>query len=229
MNNNNSLIGQITNKLQPVLEEIDQQQFQQNASQTITQENTDTNIKFLILFAFVLAGIGIAIYLLNENQPDQKQQNSSNQRRNDDVERTPRQETREMQEMTYNIILFLAVDAEDTEGIIDSLRRGQKMTPEAVNILSRTSIIQALWQGSEDQFHKTGINECFEYNSSQEPNQYDVYLIKIEIDECEREFEQDVPQTSRGRGFKRLLNKPHTITVSKRSPKESINNPNLYR
>jgi hypothetical protein len=219
-------------KLLPNPNKIEEQQkFRYNIRQTIKKENSDMNIKFLALLAFVLTGIGIAIYLLNKNQPDREQGNLSNKKENHkDVKPNQRQGETKRKRRTSKVILFLAVEVEYNEGIIDDLKRSKKMTQEAVEALSRTVTIQALWQGNEDEFNSMEINKYFEYDSSKEQNKYDVYLIKIELDEPEPEFERDIPKTSRGRGFKRLLTKYNKVVeVSERLPKQSINNPNLYR
>jgi len=133
-----------------------------------------------------------------------------------------------------NYTLLIALDAERTEGIIPDLRSHKKLTQEAVSALSRTANIEAIWQGTKDDFDEYGINQCFEYFSQQkdkyEKDKYDVYLLKIKLNEPEKEFNQTMPSTSRQRAFKRLLKKDRSVEVSPRLPRESIeNNPHLYR
>ena len=124
---------------------------------------------------------------------------------------------------------MLALNAERTENIIQNLRYSEILTQEAVSVLSRTANIEALWQGTKDDFNKNGIEKCFKYPPKQK-DKYDVYLLKIELNECEKEFDQTMPSTSRQRAFKKLLNKEYSFTVSPRLPRESIgDNPYLYR
>lgn len=151
----------------------------------------------------------------------------SNSKNKDD----PQQKSGTKGQHQENYIVFLALNAERTEDIIQDLRDSEKLTQEAVSALSRTANIEALWQGTEEDYSDTyQINKCFEYPPQQKDN-YDVYLLEIELNEPEKEFKQTMPSTSRQRAFKRLLNKEHSIKVSpRRLPRESIgNNPYLYR
>lgn len=125
--------------------------------------------------------------------------------------------------------LFLAIDAERTAEIINEVIEQGKLTQNSVNVLSRTANIEGLWQGTESEFHKKQIDKCFKYPPNEE-NEYDLYLLKITLNELEPEFYGHNPPTSRSRAFRRLLKKEHSVQISPRLPRESIeNNPHLYR
>lgn len=126
--------------------------------------------------------------------------------------------------------LFLAIDAERTAEIINEVKKQEKLTQDSVNILSRTANIEALWQGTESEFNEKEIAPCFHDDPPNEENEYDLYLLKIRLNKPEPEFDRSKPSTSRSRAFRRLLNKEHSVQVSRRLPRESIgNNPHLYR
>jgi hypothetical protein len=173
--------------------------------------------KLILIIAFVLMSIGLVLWILLEKE----------EKPNKELERE-----RVPQASQEKTILLLILDAEGSKQIIPNLLSEGKITSEMVHILSSTSIIMALWQGTQEEFTKKELNKSFDCSPNSEVSEYDVYVVEIELAKREIEFERNANAMSRYNAFKRLANKPdsHKITkVSQRLPKEAYNNPHLYR
>jgi hypothetical protein len=157
----------------------------------------------------------------SSNQDGVKSNNSCDEHDRNSDESIPSKEA--------EFYLFLAIDAERTAEIINEVKKQEKLTQDSVNVLSRTANIEGLWQGTKSEFEEKQIDQYFDY-SSNEKDEYDLYLLKIKLNEPEPEFDRSKPATSRSRAFRRLLKKEHSVQISPRLPRESIeNNPHLYR
>lgn len=200
-------IGMVPN-VKTKIEELDQKTFKEIISKSIMDGN---QVKFLLLIAFVLAAIGIAIYQLNQNESSE-------------TENPPPPNG------SSKTVLFFALYADDAEEyqVIDDLE-SNSISPNVVNFMSRTSNIKTLWQGTEKKYESTKIKECENYPSAPQKDQDDIYLVKMILDKREPEFEEDSPATSWRRAFRRIADNKNfeTIKVLGRKPKEAVNNPNL--
>ncbi|WP_071515576.1 hypothetical protein [Geitlerinema sp. PCC 9228] len=183
------------------------------------------DIKLILIIAFVLMSIGLVLWILKL----EKEKKSNDKR---EIKTFPLEIERVPQGSQEKTIFLLILDAEGSKKIIPNLRSEGKITSEMVHILSSTSIIMALWQGTQEEFTKKELNKSFDCSPNSEVSEYDVYVVEIELAKREIEFERNANAMSRYNAFKRLANKPdsHKITkVSQRLPKEAYNNPHLYR
>ncbi len=195
--------------------------------QSIVKDTKDRiekmDIKLIVIIAFVLMSIGIVLWILKSEKEEK-----SNKKR----EIKPSPSGKLPQAYQEKTILLLVLDAEGSKEIIPKLYCEGKITSKMVPILSSTSIIMALWQGTQEEFTKKELNKSFDCSPNSEVSEYDVYVVEIELAKREIEFERNANAMSRYNAFKRLANKPDSykiIKVSQRLPKEAYDNPHLYR
>lgn len=183
------------------------------------------NIKYILLIAFVLTGVGVGLYLLDQNKKKSKRNRTS--RPQPDYDRTSLPEpTRQLQPN----ILILVINAENNETIIETLKRESKVTSE--NWENLYNSMEALWMGEKSEFNGTGLERNFLPNENSEPSEseYDVYFIKIELKENIQGFEKNRNSLERFDAFEALSKKEHkVIKISPRLSIRSTENSYLYR
>lgn len=202
--------------LEKKVEELKEDSFK-NIITDVNKEIMNSQTKLLLLIAFALASIGIAIYLLNQKQ------NSATGRGN-----TDREDSYSSLPKTSKIIVFFALDAdraEETKILADL--ENKRISQNVIHFMSQTTDIKTLWQGKEEDYNSK-LKECWDCPSIKEKDQYDIYLVKIELESTEPEFQEGSPAASWRRAFKRISDNHNIkIEVSKRKPKEAVNNPHL--
>ena len=198
--------------------------FQQNEIIINIVEMKKMKINDVLLIAFVLTGVGVGLYLL-----DQKERNRRN--------RTPRREQNYNnpnhpavpdRQLRQKNILILVIDAENNERRIDTLKREGKVTSEIWENIYNS--MEALWMGEEREFNGTGLERIVSYNETSEPSEYDVYFVQIELQEYIQGFEKNRNYLERFDAFEALSKKEHeVIDISPRLSIQSTNHRILYR
>lgn len=182
--------------------------FQERVKKLMSRLQRDMELKTIFLIAFVLTGIGLVIYLMN-----QKEQQDS---REPIISRSP---TSSSPVSTH--VLLLVIDADSGQELVQSLRSSRKITSETVSSLSSISLIQGLWQGSQSNYHSIlKAKDCFSRaeKPKSEYSEYDIYLIEVTLAEPQPEFQKGSNSMSWCDAFKRLSQQPnkHDVKVSNR-------------
>ncbi|MEA5421494.1 hypothetical protein VB712_19910 [Spirulina sp. CCNP1310] len=201
--------------------------------------NTDTkmpeddmnNINGIVLIAFILAAVGVAIYILNSKKNDEE---SDRNFFSEQASISPPPKTYgQYEHLAAKTIVFLAVNADraEEEEIIGDLKH-YGVSQKFVDFTKRTSCIKTLWQGPSNQYTQQKIKNCFDERQKATTNESnDIYLIEIELDSSRPEFEDGNLSARWYRGFRAIAEgvdvKIKNIQVSKRMRKEAVNNPSL--
>ena len=154
-------------------------------------------------------------------------ENILNQDENNNIpEQEPKEQTK------YK--LLLRMKAKGYEDTIEKLRKKEKVTPEIWKDVYQAT--EVLWLGTKQDFeeHSTNLDEIFQRNETDQPSEYpeyDIYFVKITLDEPHSGFERNVTSLERADAFEALSKSNHEVEVSKRLPFESTDNqpPSLYR
>ncbi len=182
------------------------------------------NIKYIILIAFIFAGVGVALYLSDQNHKKSKRDRTSTPQR-DYSSTYPSLSPRQSPQKN---ILILVINAKNNEGLIQSLN-SEKPVPSTIleNIYRSTKV---LWIGNQEDFDDSGLNHPFSQAETSQPFDYDVYFVKIELDKYVRGFKENADALERADAFERLTQTKHEVKeTSKRLSIESAHNPHLYR
>lgn len=121
-------------------------------------------------------------------------------------------------------ILTFVVSVKETE-LVDTLKSEGCLTPQTAEKLFQSK--QWVLYDTEESW-KRKCQELFE-NPSQEQDEYDVYYIKITLDEPNQDFSRDSNMLKMYDAFKELGQKKPNVEISKRQPKESYENKGFYR
>lgn len=170
-------------------------------------QNID-DIKFIIIVAFIVVGIGYALYLLKQQEQEKRQV-----RNNQSSSPQPHRLTKE----SNSWILVLVIN-EEKEDILHLLKNNHKFTPNDCKELY--SATQSLWMGSEVDFSDK-LEKWFyskNYVPDNERSEYDVYLVQIHLKEPDPGFEPNVTSIERLDAFLRLPENSVGVKVSLRLP-----------
>ncbi len=121
-------------------------------------------------------------------------------------------------------ILTIVVSVKETE-LVDTLKSEGCLTPQTVEKLFQSK--QWVLYDTEENWKKE-CQKLFEH-PSQEQDEYDVYYIKIGLDESNQNFSQTSNMLKMYDAFKKLGEKKPDVQVSERQPKESYENKGFYR
>ena len=194
-----------------------------NFKASLKEIKSEMNIKYILLVAFVLTGVGVGLYLLDNNQKKSKGDRTS-RTQPDHNRRSQPESTRQLQPN----ILILVINAENNERIIDTLKRENKVTSE--NWENLYNSMEALWMGEKRELNETGLNSNLSASETSERSEYDVYFINIELQQYDQGFDQNRNSLERLDAFERLTQTTHTVKkISQRLSIQSTENSYLYR
>jgi hypothetical protein len=179
------------------------------------------NMKFVILIALVLTGVGYVLYLLR--QQSEKEEHSF--RNTQSVSTLSPHQDKAYQRWT--LVLLLNVGQEE---VIEFLRTNNRVMPSEGETLYRAT--QALWMGSESDFLKSELTSRFSDTGEEqerEKSEYDVHFVKIELHELDLGFYQNASQIDRLDAFRRLPENSGKAEVSSRLPSKAYENTGVYR
>lgn len=157
-----------------------------------------TNVKFILLIAFVLTCVGFIIYY-SRPQSSQKEQKQIG-----GATALGQQYALSPDRTTW--ILVLIINAEK-ENILQSLKRNRRVMLNEGEILYRAT--QALWVGSKTELFKSRLGNGFSNNPSMqesEKSEYDVCFVQIEIYKPDPGFAPNANQLDRIDAFRNLPN-----------------------
>ncbi len=214
---NNRLMRILSQFTKIPLEQIKEEDFKENVSEA--KKETMGKIELVVLISFVLTAIGITVYFLKKNKNNQKVRQPSHY----PAGSTPYSQPAE------KYILFLVLDAEGSETVVEQIRDSARIELAHPRTLSSSSILQGMWYGKQSDFVKTGLGNIG-HNSSQRPqSEYDVYSIQIEMDRYYPGFDSGSSSIDRLEAFERMVGdkRYQVVSVSQRLSEYSTNY--LYR
>ena len=175
------------------------------------------NIKTIVFVAFILTGVGLLLYILN-------QKNGSSNIRYSIQKNTYSSNVKNVRE---KYILTLLIKSDRYQDLIYSLKENSYLKPD--DSLKLYGATQGLWIGAKNQFNETQIKqELINSNPVTATSEYDVNFVTIELDEDDSRFYPDVNQMDRRDAFIELANKSPRITVSPRLSCKAYENTEFY-
>jgi hypothetical protein len=186
------------------------------------------DIKLFLLVAFVLTGIGFMLSKsksISLSRTAQKRENTFGTR---SYSSTP-QPISDHQVAKKNI-LFLVLKTYKVKNVIGKLKQSG-ITNDIIDEVFSIPAIESLWQGTEDEFRQTRLEQYFAQPEALNQSEYDVYLVKIELDnKSYEEFKEGSSSMSRYKAFRQLIGtSSQKITVSKRISGTDYDTSVLYR
>lgn len=176
------------------------------------------DMKFLLLFGFLITAVGYAFYLLNQ-QSTQKE-DSLKQRQSSLVPLPHSSQAKE------SLVLVLVINA-GREDILQTLKTNSRITTNQSDSLYRAT--QALWIGSKGDFNSEFESWFYsKHAASDVESEYDVYFVQIELHQDDSGFKRDVSQLDRIDAFHRLPDNSGKVEVSDRLPSKAYENKLLY-
>lgn len=176
------------------------------------------DLRFIILIAFVVTGVGYALYLLN-------QQSTEEEARTRNCKSPPDRLPHSYQEReSWNLVLVINAGREN---ILQPLKTNGRITNEVSESLYRAT--QALWMGAQSDFSQfsrwfSGDRAVPEANQSE----YDVYLVQIELDSPNPGFKPNANQIDRHDAFRSLHKNSGRAIVSPRISSKAYENASFY-
>lgn len=184
------------------------------------------DIKLVLIVALVLTGIAF-IRSRTKSKPGSQQRTL----RQDSLSGTPRSFSTPRSTSDFSAkknILFLVLKNYKVKDVIGKLKQGD-ITDGIIDEVFSIPAIEALWQGTEDEFPQT-LEQCFSKPEASNQSEYDVYLVKIELDKPYEEFKKGSSSMSRYKAFRQLIGtSSQKITVSKRISGTDYDTSVLYR
>ncbi|MUG99669.1 hypothetical protein F7734_48280 [Scytonema sp. UIC 10036] len=116
------------------------------------------------------------------------------------------------------------------ENILQSLKASGQVTTDDSQALHRAT--QALWIGSQADFSHSQLRSWFESDRvvpEIEQSEYDIFLVKIEMEKLDPGFQPNVPSIDRLDAFRRLAENPHEVKVSSRLSSQAYENMGFYK
>lgn len=182
------------------------------------------SIKYILLIAFIFTGVGVILYLLDQNQKKSKRDRTSRPQ----GDYSPISPSVRRRALPQKNILILVINADNNERIIDTLKTEGKVTSDIWENLYNS--MEALWMGKLGEFDETGLNSNLFAPESSEFSEYDVYFVKIELKEDIQGFDHNRNSLERFDAFEKLTQTEHTVTnISQRLSIRSTENSYLYR
>lgn len=192
--------------------------FTDNLDERIRWRNH--NMKFYLLFAFVLVSIGYVYFIFSKEYEKQNSQN-----RKDQIAPPNASYPLSDQSNSPYYFLILVVNVK-YEGIVNVLKRNGSISPDiAIQLYHAT---QELWSGSEEQYSNLPIENSFKGEETPYPSEYDVYFIKIKLAQESSNFGESISQLSRRDGFMQLPTIAQDIKISNRLSSKSYANIGVY-
>lgn len=177
------------------------------------------NIKFIVIIAFAITAIGYFIYILN--QPKQQQttrreepikSNSHPPVTSISTVQTPPIPTPSVQIITKQF-LVLVISASQSE-FLESLKGKNHIDVSQGEQLYQ--ITRYLWLGSETELSQK-IHDINQYSVAKgAESEYNIYLVKIKLDQDEEGFKPNVNQIDRYDAFRKLNDLAVEVKVSER-------------
>ena len=177
------------------------------------------NIKFIVIIAFAITAIGYFIYILN--QPKQQQttrreepikSNSHPPVTSISTVQTPPIPTPSVQIITKQF-LVLVISASQSE-FLESLKGKNHIDVSQGEQLYQ--ITRYLWLGSETEFSQK-IHDINQYSVAKgAESEYNIYLVKIKLEQDEEGFKPNVNQIDRYDAFRKLNDLAVEVKVSER-------------
>jgi hypothetical protein len=117
--------------------------------------------------------------------------------------------------------LILVINADKGSAVLDIMRQGQKW-PNGDSLYQYT---QFLWFGPESGIHPE-LNDWLDKSldlsaGKHQESEYDVYLIRIDVDQDIRGFHQGINQIDRLDAFRQIVNIGKIVKVSLRLPSDA--------
>jgi hypothetical protein len=177
------------------------------------------NIKFIVIIAFAITAIGYFIYILN--QPKQQQttrreepikSNSHPPVTSISTVQTPPIPTPSVQIITKQF-LVLVISASQSE-FLESLKGKNHIDVSQGEQLYQ--ITRYLWLGSETELSQK-IHDINQYSVAKgAESEYNIYLVKIKLEQDEEGFKPNVNQIDRYDAFRKLNDLAVEVKVSER-------------
>lgn len=176
-------------------------------------------IDLILLIAFGVVIVAITLSLLNKQSNQEERQF----RKNQSVSAPPIPD----QNKDTSWILLLVINSAKDE-IRQSLETSRRVTTNHSDALYRAT--QALWMGSKADFEQSELKSWFSGNRVvlAVESEYDVYFVRIDLDEHDSGFNPDANQIDRIDAFRRLPDNSGKVEVSDRLPSKAYENKLLY-
>lgn len=121
--------------------------------------------------------------------------------------------------------LVLVVNA-GRAGVIDGLRAGGVVSLDGDQLYQAT---QALWFGTATDFEVSALSSWFDEGKGvEETSEYDVHLVKLELDGDDRGLHRNANQMDRLDAFRRVKAKGYKCDVSPRLPSDAYGTTDVY-
>ena len=189
------------------------------------------NIKFIVIIAFAITAIGYFIYILN--QPKQQQttrreepikSNSHPPVTSISTVQTPPIPTPSVQIITKQF-LVLVISASQSE-FLESLKGKNHIDVSQGEQLYQ--ITRYLWLGSETELSQK-IHDINQYSVAKgAESEYNIYLVKIKLEQDEEGFKPNVNQIDRYDAFRKLNDLAVEVKVSERLQIKSYEKLGVY-
>lgn len=188
--------------------------------------------KLVLLVALGLAGIGFIAYKTQKTKDragaGSRTSDPSSTRQFPTSRPSPSpQRTSQSQQKTF---LFLVLKTyKVSEETIDILN-DKGITSAIVDQAFSITAIEALWQGTEEDYLQTNLDSDLKKSGVQTPSTSDVYLVKIELDRSYTQFNPNSDRMIRYEAFEQMVGtKPAKIEISERLAVTDYNAAVLYR
>ncbi|MEA5512309.1 hypothetical protein VB715_21280 [Crocosphaera sp. UHCC 0190] len=195
-----------------------------------TIDSSLSPMRLIILLAFGITAIGYFVYKLKEPQPQAKKNPNSDYipvyNPSSSTILPPISPTITTPvKLTLKQSLILVIPAAQTS-IIEGLKIKTKIDYEDGEKLyeATQSLVQANIETLKDQWNTIKQFET----QPQEANEYDIYLIKVDLKEAEEGFKPTVDQLERYDAFKKLYDLATNVEVSSRLKMEAASNFDVY-
>lgn len=184
---------------------------------TLIDFNSPNDMTVILLIAFVLTGVGLLYFLLNQQQ-------SQNTRTSDYQLTIPNVSSSPVPKITKQF-LVLVVSASQAD-FIESLESIRRINSNDAEELYR--ITKYLWLGYESEFYQK-IADINRYSVSKgEESEYDIYLVYMELKQADEGFNPSVNQLDRYDAFRKLADLAVNLTISPRLQMEAYGNIEVY-
>lgn len=200
--------------------------------QTIFNPNNirSETVKFIVLIAFGITAIGYCIYILNHPKQQQTARRKEPGQSNPDPLATSvyTVQTSPVQTITKQF-LVLVVSALQAD-FIKSLAAKRRINSNEGESLYEITKYLCLWLGSETDFNqkKANINQYYEVPKGEESEEYDIYLVYLELNQADEGFKPNVNQLDRYDAFRNLADLEIEFEISPRLQMEAYEKFEVY-
>jgi uncharacterized protein (DUF2164 family) len=177
-----------------------------------------TDLKIILLIAFIVTAIGYFLYYQSSQSNDSKKLEN---KQDNDLISSPKKSQE---------CLILVINALKYKNVSHLATQGKISSDDSEIIYLAT---ESMWLGLKDQI-PVKLNECFNStNQFQVPegeeSEYDIYMIKIELEDLDKGFKAEADQLARIDAFRRLPDLSNNIKISDRLKVNAYKDTGVYK